>query len=422
MHRRKAGLSRRRCRSAYLHSDAVAISEEAPRPATPGAHRAAPFEALAWFVAALAVSIAGFLATAASWPWFPGVSQRDWSPREFRLVRGSGSLDHNQLVVRADPGTGGALVTLETDFRSTDYRAIAWDATDVPDGVDLRLIWRTDYDPARLHSAPIAVAGGRPLPAHLAGNPNWVGRIGGLALSINGATPQPIRISRVSARTQGVVEVAGDRLDEWLAFGGFTGASINDGTRGAGGRPSPLLPLVATATGLAGLAWLGRARLSGRTAALPAVLGTLFVAAWVLLDAQWSWSLLRQVAATAQSYAGLDWRARHSAAEDAPLFQFIENVRKHLPPEPARVFVGADLPYFRSRAAYHLYPHNVFHDPNSNTIPEPSRMRPGDFFVVFQRRGVQYDAGAQRLRWDGREPVSAELVYAAPGGALFRIR
>ncbi len=34
---------------------------------------------------------------------------------------------------------------------------------------------------------------------------------------------------------------------------------------------------------------------------------------------------------TARTYAGLDWRERHLAAEDAPLFQFIEAVRAKLP-------------------------------------------------------------------------------------------
>jgi hypothetical protein len=42
--------------------------------------------------------------------------------------------------------------------------------------------------------------------------------------------------------------------------------------------------------------------------------------------------------------------------------------------------------------------------------------------VVYQRRGVQYDAAQQRLRWEGGAPVSAELLLADAGAAVFRIR
>jgi hypothetical protein len=84
--------------------------------------------------------------------------------------------------------------------------------------------------------------------------------------------------------------------------------------------------------------------------------------------------------------------------------------------------MSADAHYFRGRGAYYLYPHNVYFEPYRNAIPPSSRMRSGDYFVAYQRRGVQYDPAAQRLRWDGGDPVSAELLLTVPGAALFRIR
>ena len=41
--------------------------------------------------------------------------------------------------------------------------------------------------------------------------------------------------------------------------------------------------------------------------------------------------------------------------------------------------------------------------------------------VVYQRRGVQYDAAAKSLRWEGGPPIAAELLFAESGAALFRI-
>jgi hypothetical protein len=42
--------------------------------------------------------------------------------------------------------------------------------------------------------------------------------------------------------------------------------------------------------------------------------------------------------------------------------------------------------------------------------------------LVYQRKGVQYDAAQGKLRWDNRAPVSAELKLAGRGAALFLIR
>jgi hypothetical protein len=99
----------------------------------------------------------------------------------------------------------------------------------------------------------------------------------------------------------------------------------------------------------------------------------------------------------------------------------MEKVRAKLPVTPARVIVVADLEYLRGRGAYHLYPHNVYFDPRRNTMPAATALKAGDYLVVFQRRGVQYDPEHKRLRWDGGEPVTAEILEVGPGAALFRI-
>lgn len=408
----------------------MANPEEPPRPPTNAAAGTPPTaapghscrEALAFLGAALAFVGAGYLAATVPGPWFPEGSPKEWSPREFVLARGVGGIERGAFVVSNAGGAGSVLITVETDFRSTDFGAIVWTASNVADGADVRLIWRTDYAPAKLNSAPIGVISGQLLPVTLAKDPNWVGRIRGLALAINGPMPQPVRIASVAAKPMGVIDIAGDRLGEWLAFEGVSGTFIDNVAGGADVQELPLPLVLAAAAGLAALAWFGRARYRDRTAALPSLLVLLFVTAWLLQDARWTWNLVRQTRATAEGYAGLDWRGRHLAAEDAPLFQFIENVRAKLPAEPVRIFMNADAHYFRDRGAYHLYPHNVHFEPYRNLIPASSRLQPGDYFVAYQRRGVQFDSGSQRLRWDGGEPVAAELLLTAPGAALFRIR
>jgi hypothetical protein len=374
------------------------------------------------FVVALLACFLGYLAFAVPGKWFPREALRTWTATQMSLTRGSGVLEAGEIVVTGIDGSGTAVISVETQFRSSDYRAIAWDAIQVPEQANLRVLWRTDYAPGKLNSAPIAVASGRLLPVTLARDPNWVGRISGIALLVQGPFPGPFRVRGVTAKPMSALEVAGDRFREWVRFEPFTGTSVDGIAGGDDVEELPLPALLTLGVLVASLVALGVSRAGRTPATLPAMLAAIFVAAWLVQDARWFANLARQTRATGERYAGLGWREKHLAAEDGALFAFIEKVRAALPPAPARVFVVADAHYFRDRAAYHLYPHNVLFDPYANTMPDVTRMRAGDYIVVYQRRGVQYDPGGGRLRWDGGAPISAELVLGDAGSALFRIR
>jgi hypothetical protein len=222
----------------------------------------------------------------------------------------------------------------------------------------------------------------------------------------------------------GAQEMLGDRAREWLAFEGWSGTSINTIIGGADFQDLPLPVLMALTVALAGAAALliERRRPGTFGASTPMVLGALFLIAWLILDARWTGNLVRQERETAQQFAGKSTRDKHLASDDAQLFALVERALQVLPSQPARIFVAADARYFRGRAAYHLYPHSVFYDPLSNEVEWANDLRPGDWLLVYQRRGIQYDASLQMLRWETGRTTSAELKLIAPGGALFRVR
>ena len=223
---------------------------------------------------------------------------------------------------------------------------------------------------------------------------------------------------------QAARQVLRDRIREWLTFEPWSGGSINSRNGGADAQDLPLPFALAAVVGLALILYAALARWWRRLVGpfrRPIAAG-IFVAAWFILDVPWQWNLARQADATFEQYAGKPWRERHLAAEDGALFGFIEQVRAKLPPPPVRVFMAADALYFRDRGAYHLYPYNVFFDPYRNTMPDASKLRPGDYLVVFRRKGVQFDAAQKKLRWDDNPPVDAELLFAESGGAAFAIR
>jgi hypothetical protein len=376
------------------------------------------------FAAATVLCLLGYLAATVPNRWFPSASPKAWTASDLTLARGAGARVGDELVLTAPDATGIALVTLTSELRSGDYPVVAWLGRDFPENAEVGLLWRSDYAPDRLNNVRVPVESGRLRPVLLQGNPAWVGRISGLALVVRGALPQPARIRGVVAKPMGAVETIGDRADEWLAFEGWTGTSINTVTGGTDVQDLPLPLLLACVVVLAGGVVLAIRRWAPRLWSAPvagAVLGV-FVIAWTVLDVRWTWNLVRQVRATSIDYAGKSSHDRHLAAEDGPLFAFIEKARGIMPAKPVRIFVVSDANYFRSRAAYHLYPHNVYADPRRDLMPNADWLRPGDWLLVYQRHGVQFNAAEGRLRWDGNQTVAAEVKLVEPGAALFLIR
>jgi hypothetical protein len=371
----------------------------------------------------LLVCIIAYLVTAVPGAWFPRVSERAWSVTDLSLVRGTGRIIGKQLVVSAPGASGITLVTVTSDLRASDYPGIAWVVADLRKDAEVRLLWRSDFNPGKLNSVPISLSSGHAVPVVMAKNPEWIGTITGLALAIHDPVAQPVLVGGVVAKPMGAIDMVRDRLQEWLAFEPWTRDSINTITGGADSQsialPAVLALIVALSGGAAFFVRWWRPGTFG--AALPGILAGFFLAGWLVLDARWTWNLLRQEHATAAQYGGKDLRDKHLAGEDAPVFAFVQKALTVMPSTPARVFIAADADYFRGRAAYHLYPHSVYFNPRDNALPPASAFHPGDWLLVFQRHGIQFDKSHIKLRWDGNQTVNAELKLLEPGAALFVI-
>ncbi len=399
-------------------------ADEAVAIPAPHAGRALSIVAASFAIALIALFLA-YLSLAAPGAWFSTVDSKLYGARALAVAVGNGVLDGDALVVMPADASGTIIVTVAVAIRAGDYPGVAWHVTGLPVGTEARLLWRNQFKPGRTFTMDIPVEADRLAPIVAARNPNWIGPVNGVALALRlPVANEPVRIVGVTADTLSVRSLVGSRLRDWTAFEPWTGASINTVVGGADLQELPLPPLFGLAALLATAitVGLGRWRPHWIGAGLPLALAATFGAAWLALDARWQWNLARQVRVTASEYSGKSWRDKHVAAEDGQLFQFIEKVRATLPRTPARVFMVADAHYFRGRGAYHLYPHNVHFDPWRNTVPPPLALRPGDYLVVYQRRGIQFDAAKGLLRWDSGPPVAAESLLVEPGAALFRIR
>jgi hypothetical protein len=382
----------------------------------------------AWVAASILVSVfvactIAYLAFTVPGPWFPRASPKTWNATELTMARGAGRVVADTLVVTTPDANGIALVTVTGDLRALEYAGVDWHVTGLRDDADVRLLWSSDVRPDKLNSMPVRIEAGRALVTVVAENPGWLGHIKGLALAIHDPLSQPVQIRGATATPMGAREVARDRVAEWFAFEGWNGASINTIVGGADHQELPLPVLLALVTALSGIAVVAirRWRPALFTAATPMILAAFFLVGWLLLDARWTWNLVRQEDATATRFAGKDARGKHLANDDGPLFAFIEKARGVLPRTPVRIVIAADADYFRGRAAYHLYPHSVYFNPRSNDLPAAASLSPGDWLLVFQRRGIQFDKSQQKIRWEGGQTVGAELKLVEPGAALFVI-
>jgi len=379
--------------------------------------------ALWLFAVSALICVSAYLFVAVHGAWFTSARALHWMPAQMTVTRGAGQLRPEGLQLTSPDASGATVVSLITSLRSSQYPVIVWQSTGIPDSVEVALLWHNDYEPTRVFNRRLAVENGRVQPFTLEGDQNWTGTINGLAIGFKGAYAQPIVIGGATAKTMSTAEVLSDRVREWLTFEPWTGSSINLIIGGADVQEMPMPFVFAVIIGVAallyGLLVRWRPRWVGPAGAL--IVGGLFVVGWFALDARLQWNLARQARVTAHTYAGKSWRERHLAAEDGMVFAFIEKVRAKLPPPPARVFMVGDEHYFRDRGAYHLYPYNVYFSPWVNAMPPASALRPGDYLVVFQRRGVQFDAAAQSLRWEGQAPVRAELMLVEGGAAMFKV-
>ena len=282
------------------------------------------------------ITMLAYVATVTPGTWFPRQDPVAWSARQMALVRGAGRLVGDELIETSSGADGSVLISLETDLRSDQYPGIAWSAIDIPEGAAVRPLWRNDVPPGRLSTTKIIVESGRPLPAVLAGNPAWIGRIKGLALLVATRLDKPMHVRGVVAKPMGAFDVLGDRFRERRVdqrghrrcrSAGPAAACTRRGHR----RADHWI-------------WFGWTRMARHPVAwLPFAIVGVFVAGSAILDARHTWNLVRQVADTAARYKGMDWREKHRAAEDGELCAFVEKARAAL--RPLTIIVAGGLLY-----------------------------------------------------------------------------
>lgn len=342
------------------------------------------------------------------------------SGTQLQLTKGQGGLTANGLEIHQADQNGFATVQvlLKRRLPARLFRQWSWRLHGLESHHSLHLIWVSMEAPqtVRHRQLPSLNQGSVDLSAET----HWQGKLALVGLMVGGTFSKPLTVAELALHP---VPLSSAELwhwawAEWSGFQDWTQGSINFA---AGSGVHELFPLV-----LIVALWLGFSAVFYALFRPPrwSVIAwqpyaAFFLCGWFLLDAHWQWELQRRLQQTKERFAGKDMTQRRLADLDGEFYRFLLEVRRHLPPQPARLFIVSEDPstFFPGRARYHLLPHNGY----MGFIRPPHQALANDYLLILPPLpAVQYDATQQKLVWEAGQ-LPAVLRYSAPQGELFQI-
>ncbi len=342
---------------------------------------------------------------------------------EWRLTQGQGEATAAGLSIR-QPGPQGWVVAQGSArmMQAKLYRRLFWQVDGLAPDRELRLVWTTQAEPRTPRERVLPLAGPDGGALDLSAEPHWQGRIAMIGLMARGPLPQPLIIRRLELQPARltVAELWRRAVEDWTSFEDWSQRSINYTSGAPLDALFPPVLIVALWIGFSAALYAlfvpPRWRLSGLSP-----YAALFLLGWLTLDLRWQWDLTQRLERTRERFADKDGVERRLADLDGPLYRFLGEVRQRLPEKPARLFIISNDPqgFWAGRARYHLLPHNGY--AGLSQLPPASQARPGDYVLILSPLAAVAYNTAQRVLEGGKQRLPAELLYAAPVGALFRV-
>ncbi|RFC33342.1 MAG: hypothetical protein DID92_2727744805 [Candidatus Nitrotoga sp. SPKER] len=371
---------------------------------------------LLFFASALILSLA-YLHY--NWPgeWISSAQPLSWNGAALTLNKGQGYTNQGKLIIKGLADQDVAVASLSpTAFQAKDYSTIIWSVSGASPSIEMEFLWRTADN--RIFVRPLVWVANTLEPLQTTEDKNWQGQIIDLAIIVKGTLAAPILVNSISLEPTSLPRTLLHRVKKWFTLDRWQGTSINFVDGGALNKNAPPVLAIAVIISLALVLNL----ILAITKIMPlniAMVGSMVLLGWFILDARWQANLFQQLALTHQQFAGKTWDDKHLAAEDGALFNFITKVKAKLPATNSRILYFSDDTYSRGKGAYHLYPHNVL---ALNELPPTSQLKTGDYIALFAKKKVEYDQSHQLLIWGDEQSIKVDLLFLAEGNALFKVR
>ncbi len=338
-------------------------------------------------------------------------------------VEGAGRKDGKAFILEAPGAEGIAVVTAQlAPFRAQEFSRVEWTLSSAQAPPDLAVVWRTREHPRRNYTKRVRWLMSGAAPLELTPEDGWSGTITGVGLLVGPGLTMPLRVRELRIASYSAIGTADESVRQWAEPVPLRGYSVNFPFDAERGHDLPLLPAVAAAEALAIGLYLTLARWRGWPRDRRVVWG-IFVVGWLLLDLRWQANLWREARERGLRFAGKTTAEMHLAADDAALYQLIEKMKSALPAAPSRVFLYCDNDNLCARAAFMLYPQNLYRAFHwGRTLPTPEEMHEGDHVLLVYSRALGYDREHHTIVWgDGRTKPADEVLLEA-GALLLRVR
>ena len=341
----------------------------------------------------------------------------------FVAAQGSGRKQDRSFVLESPGPEGVSVLTVQLPpFRASEFTHVEWTIASPLQPPELRFLWRTREHPRRNYTKrlPWLVTGAAPL--HLTPEDGWSGTITGVALVVSPGMTTPIRVDALRMASPSVIAATDELASDWSERHRLRGYSVNYPFDAERGHELPALIAVAVAVGLAGALYLVLARwrrwpLDGRA------LWAIFLAGWLLLDLRWQANLGREALDRGLRFAGKSTEEMHRAADDASLFALMEAMKGALPSTPSRLFLYCDNDFLCARAAFMLYPQNLFRVAYAKRAPvRPEELHAGDHLLLVYSRALGYDRERRLAVWPDGASKPADEILLQREALLLRIR
>lgn len=356
-----------------------------------------------------------------TWPttWKNGGPEAlDWAGSSLMLSKGQGYDRNGILEIEKLADEGIAIASLSPKaFRARDYSTFTWRIDGAPPDTQFALLWRTTENSDRVFTTKAKPVKDGVVSWNMDRTANWQGQIRGVALLVKGELKAPISVKSLSARPVSILDAFEKMVRGWFSFQGWEPSSINYLDGEALDQEISLPMAVAAAVFLVVIVYFALVRF-GLLQGSAVVLSCIIFLGWFVLDARWQWILFRQLEVTHQQFVGKSIEDKHLVM-DGPLAKFLQQASLKMAGTKGRVLYLSDDNYLLSKGRYYLYPQNVL---AFNDLAAVHHAKPGDYVVVFAKKGTNYDSVKQALVWEGPSSRPADLLLSDTGNLLVRIR
>lgn len=308
----------------------------------------------------------------------------------FKALIGQVKIDQQQLYLTGLANSMAALGNSQRRFSAQFYPFVEINQSGLAHQPDVNFFWRKQGQDRTVFTETLVNFHDDSIVIDMRRHPQWNGAIIEIGLSFEGELKSSFRLDSVVLQPWSIMSWMHSIWDQWWAYGGWKGTSINfigggqyDKLQNIQGPEYPMLPVVAVWLGLSVLCCLVICKLKRRKPDYTQCL-MMFFLTWVLLDLRWLHEFWMRTDVVKSQYQGKTQHQKWFSESDSDWYAMSQEVRQHITEPTARVFFVLRTQrqlddYYRYRVRYHLLPHNSY--PYLQTLPKSSDLLAGDYIL-----------------------------------------